>query len=155
MAQSLFHFDVEGWTLERLWFYMQSGFKPRGLWLSDESESGWKDWCESERFHLDRLASRTEFQFSESANILHLTSVEEVLEFNDEWQKSPEKNPYLVRINWGGLSEVYDGILITPYHRPWNVYLPTWYYGWDVPSACVWNLEALVHIPQRTLELER
>lgn len=151
----LTHFSIEGWKLNRNYVYLQRHFKPRGLWLSDESDFGWKEWCESEEFGLERLASATQFSFTDDANILHLKNLDDVMAFAKEWDdgKYPD-HPYMSGIDWEGLSFVYDGILITPYLKSWDLRLPTWYLGWDVSSACVWNLNAIeqVEVPLKMIE---
>jgi len=150
----LTHFSTKNWKLDRLWFYMQAGhFKPRGLWLSDESDYGWKEWCESERFHLGYLASATQFTLSENANIIHLTNIDEVMEFQKQWQR-PEEGVYYREIDWGAIAAKYDGILITPYRKDWTTHLPSWYLGWDVSSGCFWNLDILQEVQVDQLMLE-
>jgi len=41
------------------------------------------------------------------------------------------------------VSKEYDGIEIAPYQ--WDARLSLiWYYGWDVASGCIWNLDKKV-----------
>lgn len=142
----LTHFSVKNWKFDPKRFYLWSGhFKPVGLWLSDESDFGWKEWCEAENFHLERLESATDFIIKDSANILRISSIEEALEFNDIWSNT-NKDRYFNSPKWDEVSKAYDGILITPYRKDYTVWLPTWYSGWDVSSGCFWNLDAIVPV---------
>lgn len=126
--------------------------KPRGLWLSNEAEYGWREWCESEQFALGTLAHRTDFTIT-AGDVLHLTTAEAIREFTAEYTVevgSMHENPDLDAIlrsgtlDWGRITERYDGLAITPYQ--WSVRLDLdhrWYYGWDVASACIWSLGVL------------
>lgn len=127
--------------------------KPRGLWLSDENDYGWSEWCDDEQFRDTSTQVRTDFRFAEGANILHLATPEQLVDFTKEWglanedhiQKIYGEDALSHQIDWVAVAGSYDGILITPYH--WSKRLEVhWYYGWDVASACVWNLDALVKL---------
>lgn len=122
--------------------------KPQGLWLSDESDYGWSEWCRVESFRNTGEQVRTDFRLREGANILHLGSGAELRAFTNEWGK-PIYRDYVNEIRWLDLSHEYDGILITPYSWAMRLKLP-WYYSWDCASACVWNLGALKRIPTLT-----
>jgi len=122
--------------------------KPRGLWLSDDSDYGWKEWCESEHFSTNSMATITEYSFAESANILWLKTFREILSMRDRYPiGSVEEYDYkkpVYQIDWPKVAQEYDGILITPYS--WELRLnpqTSWYYPWDCASACVWNTSVL------------
>ena len=51
--------------------------KPHGgLWASPvDTKWGWKDWCESENFHTDRLGESFTFTLSADAKVAHIYDV--------------------------------------------------------------------------------
>jgi hypothetical protein len=121
--------------------------KPRGMWLSDEDDWGWKAWCESEEFHPAGLAHATEFSLTDQANVLHISTDAEFEAFGNEYRipafpSIPGLS--LQAIDWARLRSEYDGIIISPYRydRRYD-FLNFWYAGWDVASACIWNLSAI------------
>lgn len=154
------HYDHADWKFDPQYpYFTQDHFKPRGLWLSDDSQDyGWLEWCEDNEYRTDHYLSQTEFAFAEGANILHLRSFGEVMTFQKMWFDTSDVTlqPVLRRVNWAVIAKQYDGILISPYDRvrTWEVRCPLWYSGWDVPSACVWNLDAVVNVRQSRLDEE-
>lgn len=127
------------------------GDKPRGLWLSDESDYGWSEWCRQEEFVDTDAQLRTDFRIRPDANVLHLDTPQAILDFTDEWGFRPEwaaTNAWISNvwdIDWPKIAELYDGILITPYQPAYHLEV-RWYYSWDVASACVWNLDCLERV---------
>jgi len=118
--------------------------KPRGLWLSADGELDWPEWCEGEGFNLEALAYRTRWRIKEDSQVLHIQDMDEIFEFTDRFMASDDVP---VGIDWGRVTQVYDGILITPYlwdarYRPKTM----WYYGWDCASGCIWNLDVLERV---------
>ncbi|QGJ95232.1 hypothetical protein QDA11_gp12 [Microbacterium phage Jayden] len=149
----LTHWSPEPFVLDRERTYDQTEFgngKPRGLWLSDESDLGWKEWCESEEWGLGTLAHSTEFEPVEDHGLLIIPSAADLRQFTNIYRGHP-----VFRgaggtslgshwIDWERVAAKYTGIVITPYQ--WSARLDLdsmWYYGWDVASACIWNLDAI------------
>jgi hypothetical protein len=56
------------------------GVKPEGgLWATPENaDYGWKEWCESNEFNMDRLNKHFKFKLSQQANILQINCVEDL-----------------------------------------------------------------------------
>jgi hypothetical protein len=135
-------------------------FKPCGLWLSVEgNDDGWKDWCVSEDWNTESLTHSTDFALVPGANVLFLTTAEEVLAFTKRWQQAGlAADPWRSRmIDWPAVMKLYDGIVIAPYQWELRMERETfWYYSWDCASACIWNLSAVepVGTPSRRIELE-
>lgn len=125
--------------------------KPIGLWLSDESDYGWRQWCESEDFNLKNLSHQTVFNVSLEKIIL-LQNSEDLLLFTEKYSDSRTLPTYfnlpkfkLQGIDWGAVGRDYNGIIITPYQ--WENRLKfSWYYPWDCASGCIWNLESLSEV---------
>jgi hypothetical protein len=115
-------------------------FKPKGLWLSDESAYGWKKWCKKEDFHLENLKYETQFKITDFEKVLWLKNDEEIENFHKKYSCLIFNT--LQAINWEKVQSEYSGLLISPYS--WKFRLEfSWYYGWDCASACIWDLSAL------------
>ena len=122
--------------------------KPNGLWLSDENTDwGWKAWCESEEFNLDGLIGITNFE-CDTSNWCVLSNVQKILKFTKEYECQLYPGAiYHNSIDWNRIKKKYKGIVITPYQ--WKARLEPrtfWYYGWDCASACVWDLSTIMEI---------
>lgn len=124
----------------RTYEQLRPTFKPSGLWLTVDGEDGWKEWCESEQFGLDRLAHRTVFLLRSEANVLRLTTPAEVAEFSTLYA-DPARRGW---VGWSPVVARYDGVLITPYLWASRMALESvWYSTWDCASGCFWNLDAV------------
>lgn len=152
----LSHFSAEPLELINPFPYPQledtgGHFKPFGLWLSDESDHGWKKWCENEEFNLERLKHETKFRV-DMEGVLHLDSAEKVRDFSKQFSVEHGFLGAMRQINWKAVKAAYSGIIITPYF--WELRLDMdymWYYSWDCASGCVWDLSKLSIISQNAL----
>lgn len=150
----LSHFSKEKFEFDPKWDYSDSKkrgsrMKPGGLWLSDESDYGWKQWCESAEFRLDYFAYKTDFEI-DLKDVVVLDTDEKFIKFNEEFS-----HPYIAgfrdikRIEWRSISDRYKGVVISPYR--WSLRLElgmSWYYGWDCASACIWDLSAVTPVTE-------
>ena len=110
-------------------------YKPRGLWVSDESDYGWRQWCEDNQYSCGKFAYPV--QLASHHNILIISSVKELIEFTETFLYDHQ---WMQQIDWYRVAKQYDGILISPYlgtFGPDNHL--NWYYGWDCASGCIWN----------------
>lgn len=117
--------------------------KPRitGLWASPvDSEYGWKDWCEDEKFGVCRVANSFTFQLSENAKVYVIDSVDDLINVPHKITYSPE---FLLRtqfIDFEKMSIDYDAIYLT-----WNGQCETRFskpmdlYGWDCECILIMN----------------
>lgn len=152
-------------------FYVMG--KPTGLWFSAEDfkddDQNWFTWCMGEKFRLDCLMCPHEITFKPEARILYLSSVSEILDFNEMYgyqmfpyqstlevdpkiqQMMKETLPFFVppsesmdSIRWECVYEMWQGIVIAPYQWPLRLSSAArWYYGWDCASGCVWDIDAI------------
>lgn len=115
-------------------------FKPSGLWLSNEDDYGWKEWCRDNGFMQDCFAYEQEFELTPDNNVLIITEEHEFLAFEKKYGVA--MTPMHTSIDWNRVRDDYDGIIIPHYF--WQFRLDhIWYYGWDCASGCVWNLKAI------------
>jgi len=148
----LYHFTEKMFTLDRTRKYEPRTplfpMKPGGLWLSDESDYGWKAWCEAESFgslaHVYKCIVNME-------DILHLSTSKELEDFTHQYPfvfadpRFKKLNYFKEQIDWVKVMKTYTGIVITPYVYESRFTL-MWYYVWDCASGCVWNLDAIESI---------
>lgn len=143
----LTHFTKEPFTLDRSRTYEEKEeyiYKPHGLWLSHEStDNGWKSWCKSEEFALERLKFERRFKIIEG-DVLILRSLKDMRDFNDKYTMYHDQVRSLTFIDWVKVKRDYKGLIITPYHWPLRLDMDfSWYYGWDCASGCIWDLSAI------------
>lgn len=156
VLKKLFHFSAKSFQFDREKKYKHGGnhlrfFKPYGLWLSDESDYGWGQWCEDNDFRTEGLRYRHEFMVNLD-DVLVLDTDEKILQFNEKYNKPKFEISAMNYPDWPEMAKTYKGIFISPYS--WNLRLAQnlmWYYGWDCASACIWDLSA-VELIQSNLE---
>lgn len=143
----LSHFTGKKFVFDPLKKYNQKdmgNFKPRGLWLSDETANlSWSEWCKGESWGLERLNHKTDF-LCQTSSWLVLKNSNEILAFTDEFSIEMYPGAQINKIDWFRVVREYSGILITPYDYHLRLHAEThWYYGWDCASACVWDLSTI------------
>lgn len=119
--------------------------KPRGFWLSDESDFGWHAWCIGDEWNLGGLAYRTDFM-ADLSDVLCLWTADAVLDFTRQYRNGDRPNRHAASIDWRSVARQHKGILISPYRHDLRFDL-LWYYGWDCASACIWEPDCLTPIP--------
>lgn len=133
-------------------YIQELSWKPIGMWYG--IDWSWHEWCKSESFGG---RGKNDFELElDMKNILVLNSVDKIRQFAETFGEYPEwmKNrPYFdgkpkdKYIDWKKVSQMYSGIEISPYQ--WKCrHEFMFYYGWDVASGCVWNLNAVKSVTQ-------
>jgi hypothetical protein len=126
--------------------------KPRGFWITDDSDSCWKSWCVGEQWGLGGLTHKHRIDLDES-NVLILRGEYQVRAFSREygfarhWGGPDDRKWRDWCIDWRKVAARHDGIIIAPY--VWSLRLEDgfmWYYGWDCASGCIWNARAILGI---------
>lgn len=120
-------------------------FKPVGLWVSVEDGQGWAEWCSESNFdggwsHVYRIT------LSPNANVLHVATAEELDRFHLEYAGNPHGLRGFSYIDWRRVAAAHDGIIIAPYQWSRRLLGPTWYYGWDCSSGCIWRPRAIAQV---------
>ena len=118
-----------------------------GLWGSPEnSEYGWKDWCESEDFNKNEgIDVCFRWKFKDTAKVLKINSEKDYVQLLDKYLNKID-NPYLPDrykyLDWSKIAEDYDGFHLTydgfcqlRENYAWG------FYSWDCESVIVFNLE--------------
>lgn len=147
---NLIHYTNEKFSLERR-EYDQNELnwhaKPNGLWVSVEGKCDWKWWCNAESFNLENLAVSYELKLKEDANILYLSTADDIRDFSKLYHLSTrsldsEYDSY--QINWNKVKQKYQGIIISTYQWDCRLAHDTyWYYGWDCACGCIWDLDCI------------
>jgi hypothetical protein len=131
------HMAKKPLVLNKKGYEQSEGPKPRGLWYG--IGDSWKEWVLAEMPHW--LGEHTYRVNTRNANILLIQTPEQLIEFNREHAR---KEWY---VDWNRIAAKHEGIEINPYQWKYrHKYL--WYYGWDVASGCVWNLENITVEPE-------
>ena len=131
--------------------------KPKGFWVSVDGEFDWPSWCKAEDYGLERFKWRHVVTLRPGANILRISSKEELDKFSEEYQDpvSPTLlSPRFSGIDWHRVARLYQGIIISPYI--WERRLSghaSWYYIWDCASGCIWDAKAIASIKAEKYEL--
>ncbi len=124
-------------ALEKRNYNQSYGAKPSGLWYGFGKE--WLDWIDSE---MPEWKGNYIYKiYINNSNILQIKDYLEIEKFNKEYllKKSKLETYY---IDWNRVSLKYDGIEINPYMWKYRLEL-LWYYGWDIASGCIWNLDKI------------
>lgn len=125
--------------------------KPRGCWITDDTEQCWREWCLSENYGADGLTHKHEVVLDES-RILILRSAWEMDAFTgqyavDRYWGGPDERKYCDKcIDWREVAKAHTGIIITPYQWSRRLEPYSWYYGWDCASGCIWEPSAIREI---------
>ncbi len=128
--------------------------KPKGFWITDDSDRCWRNWCEAERFGSERLKCVHEVKLDES-KILFINNAAEMVAFTSNYGIYQEGHGRLANlcIDWPAVARTFAGIIITPYQSPFRMeHDYSWYYGWDCASGCIWDTVAIEEV--RELENE-
>jgi len=130
--------------------YVQSNkMKPVGLWYSINYE--WLEWCRY-NFRIHKEIIEIEIDLS---NVLVIDSIFKLNSLTEEF------GYFIVEgvkyIDWEKLSKRYSGIEFVNYDEIRNqlsvLDLPTWYYGLDVSSGCIWDLSVIKNYTHSELDL--
>ena len=115
--------------------------KPNGgLWASPiDSEFGWKQWCDSNKFRECTESDSFTFTLKPEANILVIDSVDNLKELPQV--KSDFVIPMWYMLDFEVLSKKYDAIEVR-ISCDYNLYFKL--YGWDCDSIVIMNPDVIV-----------
>jgi hypothetical protein len=126
--------------------------KPVGLWFSPEGEDDWARWCLRES-NLGPWRYRV--SLDPNAHILWISTADQLIAFHDiycaetEFERkfmfNDDRRKYWP-IDWDKVKADYDGLIIAPYLWSQRLMGPSWYYGWDCASGCVWNAKSVLFV---------
>jgi hypothetical protein len=132
--------------------------KPVGLWVSVVGPDDWPAWCEAEDFRTHALAHAVRIILRPDTTVLHLQSGQDLDKFHQIYSVETEfaararawASPEFIRnqwpIDWARVAEDYQGLIIAPYHWSHRFCGPSWYYGFDCASGCIWDLGAIASV---------
>jgi len=133
------HMSKTPLELEKRIFTQKTTMKPNGFWYGFGHE--WIDWVRSE---MPGWEGKYIYEVDiGNSNVLQIKTHMELMMFNREYQSNLSDTGFKREegeaIDWKKVASKYDGIEINPYQYEARFqYL--WYYGWDVASGCIWNL---------------
>lgn len=129
--------------------------KPSGLWLSNDTHFGWKEWCDREEYGMADTESCTAFDVDESRILMLDTSSPEFGNIVSTMVRPhpPHPNYGSPLTDWrsvaGGWCGVYMDEGAHAAYFDLDMRLPHWVYGWDCASACVWDLGCIKPVETR------
>lgn len=134
-------------NLEAREYEQQVGRKPNGLWYG--MGTSWINWVKMEmpdweKKHAYELVINERYR--ESGLFMKITTLDHLYEFQHFYKANHPINKasdkvYL--IDWEQVANNgYFGIEIAPFRREAAMRMP-WYYGWDVPSGCIWKTKII------------
>lgn len=111
----------------------QSRAKPRGTWYS--LGEYWARWLTSEMPHWWENYNNVYMLDIDYSKILRINNEAKMISFVNEYQVDEYS------VDWDYVAQDYSGIEIIP--MVWGERNPFWYHGWDIPSGCIWNEDAI------------
>lgn len=111
-----------------------------GLWGTPEnSEYGWKEWCEFENFNVEKLATHFRFDLKSDSKILYVRNDEELSNIIDFCISTSS----ILGIDFEKLMNIgYDAMEV---HVTTNdIYMKL--YGWDCDSIIVFNKDCIIEL---------
>lgn len=133
------HMSKKPFELERRVYSQRIDAKPTGFWYGLGNE--WIDWT---RYEMPNWIGKYIYKVDiDKSNILEIKTHRDLMVFNRQYQSLKSVTGYRREkgeaIDWDVISKKYDGIEINPYQQEAR-YQYMWYYGWDIASGCIWNL---------------
>lgn len=122
----------------------EPGPKPKGLWWA--VGDAWIEWCRGERFRTDTLRRTFKLDIDDSKLLvigrdMSLDEFDREFSYAMDFERRSGISAHYA-INWPKVAETWSGIEIPVYSWAHRHEL-MWYYGWDVPSGCIWKQDAL------------
>lgn len=135
------HYGSEKFDKER-WMPIQNEImcnKPHGgLWaVKNNSTYGWKEWCQENDFRIDKLDTKFEFMLSDDANILELTTPDDLKNIPTKEQPIPGVIDIMFPDFEKMLKSGIDAIQLNLSDGNYELYFPL--YGWDCDSILIMN----------------
>ena len=128
------HMSKTPFELEKRMFTQRATMKPKGFWYGFGNE--WIDWVRSE---MPDWEGKYIYEVDiGNTNVLKIDTHFDLMKFHRKYaeRKQIARDDLL---DWSEVAKEYDGIEINPYQ--WEARCQyMWYYGWDVASGCIWNL---------------
>lgn len=113
--------------------------KPAGFWSSPvSSELGWKEFCEREKWKMESLGNSFMFCLKKGTKILKVHGIKDVIKYLKKYDTLDVYgfDHELLKSNYDGL-ELFLG-------DSWYLRNYPIFYGWDVDSLVLWNLDKVV-----------
>ena len=128
--------------------------KPNGLWASPlYCGTSWKEWCEREQFHTERLKKSFRFRLKKNAKVLHLYTLDDAAEYY-----VVKKEPSLSDRNYYYMEHSLDIEKIYAHFDAMEVHMSndrarfhnnSVFNYYDVDSICIWNPDIVVPLPRK------
>lgn len=143
-SKSYIHYGADAFSMEKFEERRQNPHNnryinkpPYGLWASPiDADLGWKDWCEAEEFHTDRLDKSFTFTLSDNAKILVVTSNDDIKDYISDFDKRVSLFKYL---DFDKIMRDYDCMELVHTYGHYDELHGGFFNSWDVDSIVIWN----------------
>lgn len=96
--------------------------------------------------------SLTDISKKNPNKILVIKTYGDMVKFSKKYKlKLPNSNGFYTWIDWYKVSKDFGGIEIPKFIKKAHITLDeytSWYYGWDIPSGVIWNIDIIKEIIQ-------
>lgn len=134
------------------------GRKPLGgLWASPmNTDKNWFNWCQEQDFHLEQLNSFFNCSLSDQANVLQISTLDDLKILSTEifkWNETPKEitreflgekpnvKYHFNVIDFEKLAEKYDGIEISVSNEPLLEHI---FMGWDCDTLLIFHSDIMM-----------
>jgi hypothetical protein len=115
--------------------------KPKGLWYA--IGGSWHEWLNTD---MPQWEGSYDYLLDVNENELKIIQTQAELEEFSRQYGTTRQSPHddLISIKWPLVATQWKGIEI-PVHLDYGGWDSStfWYYGWDVPSGCIWDASAI------------
>lgn len=116
----------------------------KGLWgCRKDSEYDWKEFCEDEEFRTSSISKHFCFRLAKNAKILRLKSTYDCIEYEI---KTDCNALFGHQLDMAKIMNEFDGMEVlnaNSYRMRYG-----YFYGWDVDSIVVWNLDKVIPVKE-------
>lgn len=145
------HFDRDKFNYVKNASIEEIGWKPAFctcLWASPiDDPDGWHDWCEANRFRLDRLSKSFKFKLKKGSRVLEVITLDDLTNFLHTFCDQDElKHPI---VDFESIAQFYDALFVKIYTDDCEDFQQQAYwqlYGWDVDSLLIFNPDIVEEI---------
>lgn len=118
-----------------------------GLYASPlkDVDISWKEWCEREKFRLDKLNKYFDFRLRDNAKVLTLKTKDDLVKLprlKISYEVNETVHKYNFDIDFEKIAEEFDAIMVCMYRSPIENFRDSLYwqlYGWDCDTLLVCN----------------
>lgn len=123
--------------------------KCAGFWASPtDSDWAWKEWCESEDYHTERLETHFTFTLKPETRVLYVESSADI----EAYTKECDLLSFRRYIDFDKIKKEYDALEICHDKNYCDLH-DSYFYTWDVDSILIWNPDIIVELHEERSDI--